>query len=73
MRSSGCSMPTDNRTRSSGTSSGEPATLAWVIGPGTSISDSTPPSYTACKKSSVRPTRSTGRAADPTRNDTIPP
>ena len=36
-----------------GTSSGEPATLACVIGPGTSISDSTPPSDSARKNSFV--------------------
>ena len=43
-RSSTFSMPTDSRTRSFGTSSGDPATLACVIRPGCSISDSTPPS-----------------------------
>ena len=50
----GARCPTESRTSSSGTSSGDPATLAWVIGPGTSISDSTPPSDSARKKSSVR-------------------
>ena len=57
-------------TRSAGTSSGEPATLACVIGPGTSISDSTPPSDSARKNSSVR--RATSSAfsalADPERH-----
>jgi hypothetical protein len=33
------SMPTESRTRSFGTSSGDPATLAWVIRPGCSITE----------------------------------
>ena len=48
-------MPTESRTRSSGTSSGEPATLACVIRPGCSISDSTPPSDSPSVNTSVRP------------------
>ena len=37
----------------SGTSIGDPVTLACVIGPGSSISDSTPPSDSARKNSFV--------------------
>ena len=48
------SMPTDSRTRSAGTSSGEPAALACVIRPGCSISDSTPPSDSARTNSFAR-------------------
>ena len=47
-------MPTDSRTRSPGTSSGEPAALAWVIRPGCSISDSTPPSDSPSTNSLAR-------------------
>src|SRR3954447_1635555 len=47
-------MPTDSRTRSSGTSSCEPAVDACVIAPGYSISDSTPPNDSARMKTSVR-------------------
>ena len=52
-RSSTSSMPTESRTRLSGTSSAEPATEAWVIAAGCSISDSTPPSDSARVKISV--------------------
>ena len=40
-------MPTDSRTRFGGTSSGEPATDAWVIAPGCSMRLSTAPSDSA--------------------------
>ncbi len=53
-RSSAVSMPTDRRTRSAGTSSCEPATDAWVIRPGCSMSDSTPPSDSASVNTCVR-------------------
>ena len=42
-----CSMPTDSRIRSAGTSSGEPAAEACVIAPGCSIRLSTAPSDSA--------------------------
>src|SRR4051812_25046102 len=53
MRSSESSIPTLNRMRLSGTARGELATLAWVITPGCSISDSTPPRLSASKNSFV--------------------
>ena len=52
-RSSAFSIPTDRRTRPGGTASGESATEAWVIGAGSSMSDSTPPSDSASVKSRV--------------------
>ena len=54
-RSSTSSMPTESRTRSAGTSSGDPATLACVIRPGCSISDSTPPSDSPSVNTCVAP------------------
>ena len=63
-RSSAASMPTDSRTRSAGTSSGEPAAEAWVIDAGCSISDSTPPSDSASVNSRVR-SQTAERAASP--------
>ncbi len=54
-------MPTDRRTRSSGTSSAEPAVDACVIAPGCSMSDSTPPSDSASVKISVRVQKSQRR------------
>src|SRR3954454_6040130 len=73
-RSSTSSMPTDSRTRSAGTSSGDPAALAWVIRPGCSISDSTPPSDSASVNSRVRSqTLSAASSPSRSRNDTIPP
>ena len=53
MRSSTCSMPTDRRTRSAGTSSSVPSTDMCVIAAGTSMSDSTPPRLSARKNNSV--------------------
>ena len=50
MRSSTDSIPTDRRTSASGTSRCEPATEAWVITAGSSMSDSTPPSDSASVK-----------------------
>ena len=47
------SIPTDSRTRLSGTSSGEPAAEAWVIAPGCSMRLSTAPSDSASVKISV--------------------
>ena len=52
-RSAADSSPTDRRTSDAGTSSGEPATEAWVMRPGCSISDSTAPSDSASVNSSV--------------------
>ncbi len=73
MRSSTCSIPTDSRTSCAGTSHGDPATLACVIGPGTSINDSTPPSDSARKNSSARSAIAIASWADTASNDTIPP
>ena len=74
-RSSAVSMPTLSRTRSAGTSRSVPATLAWVIRPGCSISDSTPPSDSPRVKTRVRSqTRERLLDSPPaTRNDTMPP
>src|ERR1700746_3515394 len=47
-------MPTDSLTRSSGTARADPAAEACVIRPGSSISDSTPPSDSARVNSLVR-------------------
>ena len=66
-------MPTDSLMSVGGTSSSDPATLACVIGPGTSMSDSTPPSDSARKNSLVRCATSTASASVPTSNDTMPP
>src|SRR6185436_17440053 len=73
IRSSGCSMPTESRIRSPGTSKGEPATLAWVIGPGTSINDSTPPSDSARKNRRVRSATRIASSAVATWKETMPP
>ena len=73
-RSSTSSMPTESRTRSPGTSSGEPAALAWVIRCGCSISDSTPPSDSARVNSWVRSHTFRATSSPPrSRNDSIPP
>src|SRR5690606_25334317 len=73
-RSSTVSIPTDSRTRSSGTAKGEPATEAWVIRAGCSINDSTPPSDSASRNSLARLQASTAAGAPPaSRNDTMPP
>ena len=67
-------MPTLSRIRSAGTSSGVPATEAWVILPGCSISDSTPPSDSPRVKTSALLQMSSACCSPPvTRNDTIPP
>ena len=67
----GCSV---DKTRSAGTSSGDPAAEACVIRPGCSISDSTPPRDSPRMKSLVRPHAATAASSPPrTRNDTIPP
>src|SRR2546421_2482769 len=71
--SSGCSIPTDSRTRVGGTSSGDPATLAWVILPGCSMRDSTPPRDSARKNSSVRPHTSRASSSVSVSKETIPP
>ena len=42
-RSEAVSMPTERRMRAGSTSSGEPATGAWLMRPGCSASDSTAP------------------------------
>src|SRR4051794_16436405 len=73
-RSSTSSMPTDRRTRSAGTSSGEPAALAWVIRPGCSMSDSTPPSDSARVNSRARSQTFNACSSPPaSRKDSIPP
>ena len=59
------SIPTDSRTRSSGTSSGLPATDACVIRPGCSINDSTPPSDSASVNSLARSHTSSAAASPP--------
>src|SRR5215207_960262 len=73
-RSSGCSMPTERRTRSAGTSASVPATLAWVISPGSSSRLSTPPRLSARVNTSAA---ATSRLAAPTppagRKATMPP
>ena len=46
-RSAASSRPTQSRTSEGGTSSGEPATDAWVMRPGCSMRDSTAPSDSA--------------------------
>ena len=67
-------MPTDSRSRSSGTSSGDPATEAWVISPGCSIRLSTAPSDSASVNSSVAPATRLAASAPPrTVKLTIPP
>ena len=53
MRSTADSIPQERRIRASGTSRAEPATEAWVIVDGTSMSDSTPPSDSARVNSRV--------------------
>ena len=63
------SMPTDSRTRSSGTSSCDPAVEACVIAPGCSISDSTPPSDSARMKISVREQKSRAACGPPAQPD----
>ena len=60
-RSSTASMPTDRRTSDGGTASGESATDAWVIGAGSSISDSTAPSDSARVKRRVHATKRRAR------------
>src|SRR5207245_9196329 len=54
MRSPTVSMPTERRTRPAGGASLVPRTEACVIGSGTSMSDSTPPSDSPSVKISVR-------------------
>ena len=73
-RSSTDSIPTDSRTSVDGTSSGEPVTDACVISRGCSISDSTPPSDSASRKTSVRSHTRSAAASPPCRvKETIPP
>ena len=64
--------PTAGRDRS-GTSMPEPARLACVIRPGCSISDSTPPSDSPRKNSSVFSQMSRARSSRAGSNDTMPP
>src|SRR6185295_4187972 len=74
IRSSASSMPTDSRTRSPGTSSMEPATLACVIRPGCSMSDSTPPSDSPNVNSDVSEHNFSAASSPPRKaNDTMPP
>ena len=73
-RSSTVSMPTLSRIRSSGTSRSVPATLACVILPGCSISDSTPPSDSPSVKTSARSQTASACSTPPaTRKEIIPP
>ena len=68
------SMPTDSRTRSSGTSNCEPAVDACVIAPGCSISDSTPPSDSARMNTLVLAHNACAALRPPRmRTDTMPP
>ena len=76
IRSSAVSMPTLSRIRSAGTSRSVPATLAWVIRPGCSISDSTPPSDSPRVNTSARVAhreRLLLAAGDPERHDAAEP
>ncbi len=67
-------MPTDALMRSSGTSLVVPATEAWVMVAGTSMSDSTPPRLSARKNSRVAAAMRLAASAPPRgRNDTMPP
>ena len=67
-------MPTLSRIRSAGTSSWVPATDAWVILPGCSISDSTPPRDSPRMITLVRAHTSSAAASPPaTRKLTMPP
>src|SRR5690349_19771497 len=73
-RSSTSSMPTESRTRSSGTCSAEPATDMCVIWPGCSMSDSTPASDSASVNTSVAAqTRSAASRPPRSRMETMPP
>src|SRR4029453_18598273 len=73
-RSSGCSTPTDSRTRSAGTSASVPATLAWVISPGSSIRLSTPPRLSARVNPSVAAASRLAASTPPAgRKATMPP
>ncbi|CNV56728.1 Uncharacterised protein [Mycobacterium tuberculosis] len=68
------SIPTESRTRSSGTSNCEPAVDAWVMALGCSISDSTPPSDSARMKTRVLAHRScAARRPARIRTETMPP
>src|SRR5699024_11115122 len=73
IRSPTSSMPTDIRTRFAGTSSCEPAVEAWVIAPGCSISDSTPPSDSARVNKVVRAQKSSAACSPPASSTEIMP
>ena len=72
--SAAVSMPTLSRTRSSGTSRSLPATDAWVMRCGCSMSDSTPPSDSPRVNTRVRAHTSSAACSPPeTRKETMPP
>jgi putative ABC transport system permease protein len=72
-RSSGCSIPTERRTRQSLTASGVPTWLAWLMVAGYSISEATPPKPPASVKTRVRSVARRAVRASWVSKETMPP